>query len=58
MTHALDLELCEEESLHVTTPRTESANDELLQKVGADSFCSTDCEIPKDKANARFARGK
>jgi len=42
----------------MTAPLSESANDELLQKVGADSFCGTDCEIPKDKANAPIGSGK
>jgi len=49
---------CEEASLHVTTPLSESADDELRRKAGADPFRSTDCEIPKDKASARFGRGK
>jgi hypothetical protein len=45
-------------SLHVSTPFGESADDELLSKAGADPFCGTDCEIPKDKANTAIRSGK
>ena len=45
-------------SLHVTTPFGESANNEFLSKAGADPLCGTDCEIPKDKANAAIRSRK
>jgi hypothetical protein len=47
-----------EVSLHVPTSPGESANDELLSEAGADPFCSTDCKIPKDKADATIRPGK
>lgn len=45
-------------SLHLTMPLCESADNELLSEAGADPFCGTDCEIPKDKANAAICSGK
>ena len=45
-------------SLDMPTPLGESAKDELLSKAGADPFCGTDCEIPKDKAEATIRSGK
>ena len=44
--------------LHVSTPFGESAKDELLNKTGADPFCSTDCEISEDEANSAIRFGK
>src|SRR5215469_1066832 len=45
-------------SLHVATPLGQSADDELLSQAGANPFCGTDHEIPKDKANAAIRPGK
>ena len=42
----------------MSTPFGESAKDELLNKAGADPFCSTDCEISEDEANSAIRFGK
>ena len=47
-----------EGSLHPPTPLGESSKDELLSKAGADPFCSTDCEIAKDKTDTAIRARK
>jgi hypothetical protein len=58
-THVTDSEIVAlGASLHVTASLREFANDELLRQAGADPFRGSDCEVPKDKANAAIRSRK